>query len=295
MEIRELQALLAIVRTGSLTGAARQLHVTQSTISKLLRQIEDRIGHRLFERDTRNIRATYVGSVLIGHAEAVLQKIQQMQCDLDGLTNIKTGVLQVGILPLGPKLFGSMITKFKQNQPGIELRLLEAGSRVIEEKLKRDELEIGALVAPVDRKQFDSIPVIADHMSLVAPAKSCWSKQVDIRIGDLADESLILFSPNFSLNEKILCAFEEAGFAPHVAARSSQLSLILEMVRNNVGVVLLPNSEVQCLDRKEYAVCSIFEPTIDVSVEFAWIKGRTLSFAARMWLDMHRDQEGALG
>jgi len=151
------------------------------------------------------------------------------------------------------------------------------------------EIEVGAIVAPVDRIRFDSFPLICEPLSLLAPARSRWSRFPTVRITDLEGESLILFSSSFVLNDRILSACAEAGFTPEVAGRSAQLGFILEMVRSGVGVALLPKSEITTLNPKEFAVCILSDVVINFEIELAWAKSARLSPAARKWIDMLKE------
>ena len=285
MDFRALRVFVTLARTSSFTATADKLHMTQPTVSKLVRQLEERLGHSLFQRSTRRVHLTSAGLIALEHAEAILAQIRRMERQLQDMNEVTTGELRLGVVPLGPRFFVSLISTFKQRYPGVELKLVEDGSRVIEAKLIDGELEIGAMVAPIDKQRFDSCMVIHDRLALVAPARSRWSRVPEVRMRDLEDETLILFTNAFVLNQRIMDACHQAGFKPHIAGRSTQTSLILEMVRMGVGVVLLPRTEIQQLDRSEFAVCALVDPVLEWSIEFGWLKDACLSPAAKKWIE----------
>jgi len=285
MELRALRAFVTLAQTGSFTVTADKLHVTQPTVSKLLRQLEEKFGHPLFVRSTRKVSLTSAGRLLLVHAEAILAEMQQMEREISDLNEVTQGELHIGILPLGPRYFVALISQFKQRYPGVDIRLFEEGTHAIEEKLINGELEVGAMVVPIDRTRFDSCPALDDQLMLLAPARSRWARYPEVPMRDLEDESLILFTSSYVANDRIMAACAQAGFKPHVAGRSGQIGLIVEMVRAGVGVAFLPGSELTHLDRYEFAVCKLVEPEIEWRVAFGWLKYAALSPAARKWIE----------
>ncbi len=286
MELRALKALVEVARSGSFTTAADRLFLTQPSVSKLIRGLEDELGVVLLQRTTRRVGLTDAGRIVFAHAEDMLLRATRIGNELAELQGLQRGELRIGVPPLGPHLMVSLIGEYRRRYPGIELRFFEDGSRAIGSALVDGSLEFGGLLAPVDAARFEHRMLIDDRLALLAPARSRWAGRSAVRLAELADEPLILFLSSYMLNESILDACHRLGFTPSIAGRSGQIGFILELVRSGVGIALLPSSELRDLDPQAFAVAALTEPEIPWRIDLAWVRGGYLSQAARRWLDL---------
>jgi len=284
MELRLLRAFAVVVETGSFTAAADRLHVTQPTISKAIKQLEDDMGQPLILRGSRPLRLTDVGQVVFHHAGEILRASAQLDAAVADVASLARGELRIGAPPLGPRLFVQRIVAFSRRYPGVELKFLEDGSRTIEAGLLNGELELGGLLAPIDTSVFERRTLVEDHLGLLAPAQSRWARREAVSLTELAEEPFILFSPAFMLNERITDACRHCGFEPQVVGRSGQIGFIIELVRSGVGIALLPESELAGLEQPGIATTALIDPVIPWQIDLAWPKGGYLSHAARAWL-----------
>ncbi|GAA5786660.1 LysR family transcriptional regulator [Chitiniphilus shinanonensis] len=288
MELRTLRAFVEVARSGSFTQAAERLFVTQPTVSKLVRQLEEELGQTLLRRAGRHASPTDAGRLVLAHGETLLAQAAQMVTELSELDGLARGELRIGIPPLGGRVFVTMLGEFRRRHAGIELKLFEDGAKAIEAALLAGELELGGLLQPIDTTRFDCAPLAADQLVLVAPAWSAWGQRDTVQLAELADEPFILFAPGFALNDRIFDACRSLGFTPDVVGRSGQLGLILAMVRGGIGVALLPRSEVALAGRDGLAVCELGDIVIPWEIVLAWPREGYLSHAARAWLAMMR-------
>ncbi|AOY00705.1 LysR family transcriptional regulator [Jeongeupia sp. USM3] len=291
MELRTLRAFAEVARCGSFTLAAERLFVTQPTVSKLVRQLEDELGQQLFVREGKRPRLTDAGSVVLVHAERMLADAGQLHAELAGLSGLARGELRIGVPSLGGRVFVALISEFKRHYPGVELKLFEDGAIAIEAALLAGELELGGLLHPVDDPRYQTLTLVRDRLALIAPERSAWAHRPRIALAELADEPFILFTPGFALNDRIVSACGEAGFAPQVTGRSGQPGLIQAMVRGGIGVALLPTSEIAASARDGLAVCEL-EAEIPWEIALAWPRDAYLSHAARAWLALAQARYG---
>ena len=113
MDFRALRVFVTLARTGSFTVTADKLHMTQSTVSKLLRQFEDKLGHALFQRSTRRVHLTNAGQIALAHAETIMGQVRRLEHELEDLSEVTTGELRLGIVPLVPRFFAGLISKIR--------------------------------------------------------------------------------------------------------------------------------------------------------------------------------------
>jgi DNA-binding transcriptional LysR family regulator len=283
MELKNLRAFVEVVRQNGFTAAGKTLCATQSTVSKAVRQIEDEIGAPLLDRLGPKPRLTSIGEAVYARALRLLAERDDLLAEISELRGLKRGVLRLGLPPVGSGiLFAPLFTRFRKNYPGIDIRLIEHGSARLEEILKAGEIDFAASLLPVD-DDFEWHEIRRDPLMVLVAADSALAGRERIAINDLRDIPLILFESGFAQNRVIINACHSKGFEPVVAARSSQIDFIVELVGAGLGAAFLP----RLLDkgRRRVGVASIMldEPDVDWRLALVWRKGAYLSDAARAW------------
>ncbi len=232
---------------------------------------------------------TDAGRIVAQRGQDVLAAHAQLRAELNDLESLGRGELSIGIPPMGGTLFTPAIAAFRQRYPKIELKLFEQGSRAIEAALLAAELELGAVLLPVDEAVFDLLPVSHHRLWLVAPASSRWRGSASVALGKLADEGFVFYGESLALNDVVMRACRDAGFTPSIVGRSGHWDFITALVGAGVGIALLPEPYCRPLDPERYALVPVVEPEISWDMAIAWRKDGYLSNAARAWLDVARE------
>ncbi|VVE59866.1 LysR family transcriptional regulator [Pandoraea anapnoica] len=299
MELRALRGFVEVVRQQSFTAAAEALFVTQPTVSKMVKALEDELGTPLMLREERGmgrrLQLTDAGRVVFERGQDVLAAHARLQQELADLETVSRGELSIGIPPLGGDLFIPVIGAFHQHYPDIEMKLFETGSRAIEQALLAGEIELGAVLLPVDPTVLDVLPVCHYQLRLIAPRESRWEGRASVGLGELRDEPFVFYGEGFALSELVIAACQRAGFTPKIAGRSSQWDFIASMVDNGVGIALLPEPFCARLDPKRFVMTDVRDPEIPWDLAMAWRRDSYLSHAARRWLALARDILGPGG
>ena len=288
MELRALRYFVEVVRQQSFTAAAERMFVTQPTISKMVKALEDEIGSPLLLRDGRQMVLTDAGKIVYQRGQDVLAAHAQLQAELDDLGTLGRGQLTVGIPAMGGALLTPVIAAFRQRHPKVDLKLFEQGSRAIEAALLAGELELGGLLQPVDTDVFDVLPVSRHPLWLVAQTQSRWHGVSRVELSDLANESFVFYGESLALNDVVLDACRKAGFTPTIAGRSGHWDFISALVAAGVGVALLPRPYCSRLDPARFTAVPV-EPEIPWDMALGWRRNGYLSHAARAWLDIARE------
>ena len=283
MELKNLRAFVEVVRHNGFTAAGKVLNATQSTVSKAVRALEDEVGAPLLDRPAPKPRLTAIGEAVYARALRLLAERDDLLAEIAELRGLKRGVLRLGLPPVGSGiLFAPLFTRFRKKYPGIDIRLIEHGSARLEEILKAGEIDFAASLLPVD-DDFEWHEIRRDPLMVLVAADSALAGRERISINDLRDIPLILFESGFAQNRVIINACHSKGFEPVVAARSSQIDFIVELVGAGLGAAFLP----RLLDtgRRRVGVVSIVldEPDVDWRLALVWRKGAYLSDAARAW------------
>jgi DNA-binding transcriptional LysR family regulator len=291
MEIRALRYFVEVVRQQSFTAASKALFVTQPTVSKMLRVLEEELGLQLLVRDQgsrkRRVIPTDAGQKVFAHAKEMLACEASLKQDLDALGELRAGQLTIGIPPVGATMLAPAISLFHRQWPGVELKFFESGSHGVEAALRADDVEIGVLLGPLP-DDFDSLLISDRPLYLVAEKQSRWRHHKKVPLRELVGERFLLYAETFLLNEVIHQACRQVGFIPTVACRSGQWDFIVAMVENGMGIAILPEPYGVQIDRNRFVSIPIVEPEIPWNLVMGWRRAAYLSRAARAWIDACR-------
>src|SRR3954468_15809809 len=168
MDRADLELVVAIARTGSLTGAARELSIAQPPLSRRLQQLEREVGAALFLRGRHGATPTAVGRSLIAGAEAALAAIQRAEQDALDAAAGRAGRLRVGVTPtLGAVLLPGVLAAFRQSHPDVRLDLTSSGdSAWLRQQTASGELDI-AVAALGSQSERDGTIALSGNQRFV--------------------------------------------------------------------------------------------------------------------------------
>lgn len=283
MDVRALRYFVEVVNQQGFTRAAESLHVTQPTISKMVRSLEDELGGPLLLREGRQVRLTDAGKVVFARGQAVLAEVARLRQEVAEVDGITRGELTIGIPPATGHYFAAAIGAYRQQYPAVKLLLREQGTRALEEGVASGELDIGVTFLPVRRPGLASYPVARQRASVVFPAARAPNVPGAVRFRELADLTFILYEDDFALSRLVADGCAAAGFTPNVAARSRYWDFIGELVAADVGIAILPESAVARLDPARVVNRRLVEPELVWDLGLIW-REDYISRAARAWL-----------
>ena len=143
MDIRTLRYFVEVVRQQSFTRAAEKMFVTQPTISKMLRNLEDELNCTLLIRDGRRLLLTDTGQVVFQRGLAILAEFRQLEAELSDIKQLTNGVLRLGIPPMVGTLMTGPIGVYQHRYPGVEFKISEFGGLTVQQAVQTAE-QIGA-------------------------------------------------------------------------------------------------------------------------------------------------------
>ncbi|QKS46630.1 LysR family transcriptional regulator [Paenibacillus cellulosilyticus] len=284
MDIKHLQYVIEVARTGSFTKAAQTMFVSQPTISKMIKSVEEELGVELFDRSGPRIVPTDVGQLIVDQANVITHAFGNLTAGLDDLATLRRGKLRIGLPPMaGAGYFAEPIGRFHAKYPGIAIELAEDGAKRIESDIESGALDFGVVLLPTKSELFESILIADERLMLLVHPEHRYAARTDVRLNELAAESFISFSEGFALHDRIPAACLAEGFQPNVVCESSQWDLIVRLVAANLGVALLP--ETICKEAGSgVAAIALESPIIPWQLAFVWRKDRYLSYAAKEWI-----------
>ena len=284
LDIRSLRYFIETARLSSFTQAAEKLHVTQSTVSKMVRQLEAELATPLLLRDGRQLALTDTGRVVFDRGQEILATLRLLVQEVQDTRALRQGTLTVGIPPMINLLFTPVLKAFRKRHPEIALVLAEDTGQVIEQRVASGELEIGMTVLPLDLSlELVTMPVASYPIWALGMPGTFRKKQAAIRLKSLRDMPLVLLNDDFALTRSLLRRFDEAGFAPTIAAQSGQWDWLVAMASAGLGVALLPEPFIERIAGEPVEAARVIEPEISWDVAQVW-NGRYQSHAATAWM-----------
>lgn len=289
MNLRTLRVFVEVVRQGGFSQAAEVVSLTQSSVSKAVRTLEDELGTPLLNRIGHKSELTAAGEIAFRRALVLLAERNDLIAEINELRDLKGGTLRIGLPPVGcGVLFAQMFATYRSRYPRVNIELIEHGSKKLRECLEAGEVDLAALLIPID-ETFAYQEVRNEPLVAVLPGAHSLSRRKRINFSDLADSPFILFEEGFALNALIMAACDRRGIVPRVTARSGQIDFIADLVAAGLGVAFLPRMLAQKHKHAGIALVPLEEPDTDWNIALAWRAGAHLPPAAIAWLELAKE------
>ena len=143
MEIRDLKSFMSVVEQGSYTKAAQTYFVSQPSLSKSIKKLEDGLQIELLDRSTRHVVLTDAGRIVYEQGQRILKSVEDIHSLLEDLMNIKSGTIKIGMPPLiGRMFFPKIARSFSIKYPKVKLELIERGAKLIGSMVESGQVEV---------------------------------------------------------------------------------------------------------------------------------------------------------
>jgi DNA-binding transcriptional LysR family regulator len=191
LSLIQLRVFVTAAQCGSFTAAAKQLHMSQPTVSETIRRVEQRYGTPLFVRGSKRLILTAPGEELMPLAEQTLASADGADRALRAVTGLQGGVASIGLLR-NAKFYAmaDLLTSFHARYPNVRLRVIGVNSADVADLVRDGDLEAGLVVLPVDTRELSVTPLLQDEV-LYATSDPARTRPVSLE--DMAEASLILY------------------------------------------------------------------------------------------------------
>ncbi|RRK09762.1 LysR family transcriptional regulator [Lactiplantibacillus garii] len=215
METRILHYFLTIARLGTISAAARELHVAQPTLSRQIQQLEAQLGLPLFNRERHRMVLTKAGLTYQLHVQQILTALERANQLVKNSNNAElTGTLSTGCVEsnvtnwLAPRL-----VHFHHAHPHVVIDTYDADGNAIKDRLDQGLLEIGIVSTPINAAKYHAVRLpVNDRWGVAVPATSPWTKQASVDVAALVNQPLIV--PHRSLVKTELTDWLQTGDQP---------------------------------------------------------------------------------
>ncbi|WP_058912449.1 LysR family transcriptional regulator [Entomohabitans teleogrylli] len=285
MDIRTLRYFVEVVRQQSFTRAAEKMFVTQPTISKMLRNLEDELNCTLLLRNGRRLLLTDTGRVVYERGLAILAEFHQLESELGDINHLNKGILRLGIPPMVGMMIAGPLSAYRQQYPGVELKIAEFGGLTVQQAVMNGELDLAITAFPLaDESHFATMPLFSYPLCVLVPKTADWQQRAALAPEELGEHPLVIYSEDFSLNRQLMQLFQERNVTPRIAVRSGQWDFLAAMVEAGVGIAVLPEPVCQRLDRERLMWLPL-NSQLQWQLGMIWRDGVYQSHSARAWID----------
>lgn len=241
MNLRDWEYFVAVAEYKHFGKAAEACHVSQPTLSAQLKKLEEYLGVNLVERDNRRVWLTPVGLEMAVRARRLLHEAEGLKQLARSQFNPLAGDIRLGAFPtLAPYYFPQVLPKVKKKLPDLRVFLIEEKTQNLLQQLSQGEIDAALLALPINKDQFDVIPVCKEEFLLAVPSAHPLARRKEIELDELQGQNLMLLDEGHCLREQALSVCQLAGAGENTTFRASSLETLRQMVVSGLGVTLIP-------------------------------------------------------
>lgn len=239
--IKQLKYLCAVAEYRHFSKAAVACHVTQSTLSAAIQELESQLGIKIFERNKKTVLITPLGDKLLTQARVILGDVE----DFVGLAREHeaplSGDLRLGVIPtIGPFLLPPILSDLRKRFTKLKLYLKEEVSAQLSQQLQQGQLDLIILAFPYPLPDMETISLFEDEFLLCLPPGHQLEKLQQVKQQQLRGESLLLLEEGHCLRDHALEACKLESADTDIVYQGTSLHTLVQMVANGLGLTLLP-------------------------------------------------------
>ena len=239
--IKQLKYLCAVAEHRHFSKAAAACHVTQSTLSAAIQELESQLGVKIFERNKKTVLITSLGEKLLAQARIVLGDVE----DFNGIAQAHeaplVGELRLGVIPtIGPFLLPYILSDLRKSFDRLKLYLKEKMSAELVQQLQQGQLDLIILAFPFPLPDMETVSLFKDEFLLCLPPGHLLEKMEQVKQHHLRGESLLLLEEGHCLRDHALEACKLESADTNLVYQGTSLHTLVQMVANGLGMTLLP-------------------------------------------------------
>lgn len=277
---RQLRAFLALAAQRNFTRAAAQSHLSQPAFSALIRQLEESLGLRLFDRSTRSVELTAEGREFEASARRVLDEFEHALAGMQDHAARRRGRVSIALLPsLAAGWLPQVLAQFQAVHPGIELRVADVLSEPCIERVRRGEADFALAATRAETPELQAEPFCSDDFHLVCPEDHALARAREVRPRDVAAWPFIHLSRTSSVRQYLDAATHPQ--AMQSVMEVDQLATVMGMVRAGIGISVVPRLTLFHFQAQGIVTRRLAWPGLQRHIYLVRPRDRSLSVAAQ--------------
>lgn len=281
---RLIDAFLALEETRRFAVAAERCHVSASAFSQMISRLEEQVGARLFDRDTRNVALTPEGEVFSQGAHRIAAEMDASLSELRDRAQRNVGRVSIAGPPsLAASWLPQQMASFRSDYPGIAMRLHDVVSDHCLEMVARGEVDFGLNAQRGNVLEFEAQLLFNEHLYLICQAGDPLAQNKSVRMKDLRHHEFIHSVRSGSVWQQMLPMVSAAGIRDS-GLEVTQFATMSGLIANGFGISVVPQFAVELCRRPGIAVVPVTDTKARRPIYMVKRKHRSLSVAAaEMW------------
>jgi len=294
MKLHDLHVFMAVMQTGSMGKAARQLNVSQPAISRSIAELEHTLGVSLFDRYRYGIEPTQYGRALLESSVAVFDDLHQGVKRIEFLADPAAGEVRVGYNPfLAAKFVSVVIDRLSRRYPRIIFYVVPADAETLRRDLREREIDLYLTwrSGPFTDKQLAIETLYEESFAVAAGATNPWVSRRKIELGDLIDENWTLPPPDTVIGSIAMDAFRAKRLNyPRATVVTVSPDIRILLLATGRYLSIFPISGLRFIARRpDIKALPVELPMAGASIGVVTLRGRVLSPAARLFIENARE------
>lgn len=299
MNINYFKEFVILADTKNYLEASEILYISQSSLSKHIKSMENELGVMLFERTSRSVELTKIGEQFLPYAKSIMNsQLEYTDMIRDELDDFR-GQVTIGSIPaIAQYGITDLLVEFKKQFPQYMVKIFEQDNQKLIESLRQKQCDL-IFVRDYDyllnKEEFEIIPYVTDPMVALLPKNHPLAAAETIRLEQLREDSFIMLEEDEFLKSLWERCCHHVGFKPRVAFSCHRMDGILDLVTKNMGVSLIMQNQVKhpsdskLPGKPPWAVCKLI-PEVSIPVFLCYRRSKPLSKAARHFVECVKER-----
>lgn len=271
--IKQLRYLCAVVEHGHFGRAASACHVSQSTLSAGILELEEVLGASLIERNNRTLVLSSLGEEVVTRARALLLDVEDLVALCQAASEPLSGRLRLGVIPtIAPFLLPRLLKRLREEHPRFMPFIREDLTEGLIAALHRGELDVLLLALPVSAEGVETMRLFDDPFYLASPTNHPLARQATLGTAELRGQELLLLEDGHCMRDHALEACKLRGAEYTVPYQATSLTTVVQMVASGIGVTLLPGmaAEVGALNAPDVVLTPFQDREVAREIGLMW-------------------------
>jgi DNA-binding transcriptional LysR family regulator len=294
IKFRDLHIALAVAQSGSMLKAAEALAISQPVVSKVIADLEQALGVRLFDRSRKGVEPTASGRALLNRGRAAFDELNHGVKEIEYLNDPTTGELRIGSSPaLSEGIVFAVIDRLSRQYPRVVIQVALGGTLAQLDELRERRIDLGfaRMSGPVPPEDMDQEVLFEDPLVVVAGMKNPWARRRKIELAELVNEPWTWSLPGTMFDSLVVDAFRANGLKPPRATiYADALNMKIKLAMTGRFLTVIPASVLKfSAMHGSIKVLPVELPTTHRPIGIITLKNRTLSPLAQLFIKSARE------
>lgn len=288
INVRHLEAFRAVMKMGTVSGAARVLNVSQPAVTKSLKTIEEQIGVPLFRRIKGRLQATSESRLLLPKVDQVFGSLEDVERLADGIAGGEVGRITIATATtLSTSVTATAIARYRRRKPNVVINVQALATRQVVEEVANNQVDLGVTDAASIEGSLETRELCRAVIGCVLPKGHALARRRKIQFRDLAGEQLIAFHETTLVGASIRSRISELGLPLSIALSTNQSLVACLHVRNRLGIALIDPFTILSGLFPDLVIVPL-DPPIEIRPRLLFPPSRPTSIATQELIDTIR-------